>query len=42
LAHALWTTEEVLAKFADLSRAARFNGVEPRRAEALTNSGSAS
>jgi nicotinamidase-related amidase len=29
LAHALWTTKEVLAKFIDLSRAARFNGVEP-------------
>lgn len=42
LAHALWTTEEVSAKFADLSRAARFNGVEPQRAEAVTNSGSAS
>ena len=42
LAHALWTTEEALAKFADLGRAVRFNGVEIQRAEALTNSGSAS
>src|SRR5262245_4576773 len=42
LAHALWTTEEALAKFADLGRAVRFNGVETQRAEALANSGSAS
>ena len=42
LAHALWTTEEAVARFADLSRAARFNDVDPQRAEALTNSGSAS
>ena len=42
LAHALWTTEEVLAKFTELGRATRFNVVEPQRAEALTNSDSAS
>jgi nicotinamidase-related amidase len=28
LAHALWTTEEALAKFASISRAARIDGVE--------------
>jgi nicotinamidase-related amidase len=42
LAHALWTTEEAVARFADVRRAARFNGVDPQRAEALTHSGSAS
>ena len=42
LAHALWTTEEALAMLADLGRADRFNGVEPQRAKALTNSGLAS
>ena len=42
LAHALWTTEEALTKFADLGHPPRCNGVERQRAEALTNSGSAS
>ena len=42
LAHALWTTEEALAKFADLGQPARFNSVEPHRAEALSHSSSAS
>ena len=41
LAHALWTTEETLAKFADLSRWSRILGMETEKAEALTNSGSA-
>jgi hypothetical protein len=42
LAHALWTTDEALAKFADLGQPAHSNGVEPQRPEALTNTGSAS
>jgi nicotinamidase-related amidase len=43
LAHALWTTEEALAEFADLSRAGHFGDVAPQRTtEALTKNGSVS
>jgi hypothetical protein len=33
LAHALWTSDEAVAKFADLSRCAYIIGVQRRRAE---------